>query len=147
MDEQAFAPGTPEVELNNQATVLMAGGPLKNKRGHAILTNDHILFLDQRFSAQQSAAVGGVLAGLLAEGLEKLRKEKPPLVDLQLAEVTRVSLIKKMTVRDIIVIESASGATQFANGYKVWEPLLRRALTERHGRTVTEDGSDAWRVS
>jgi len=146
MDEDAFRPSTREVELHNQATVLMASGPISNKRGNALLTNDRVLFTDQRFNAAMATGVGGVLAGSLAAQLEKLRKEHPPLVDLSLTDVTRISHVTKLTVRDILVIETAGGETRLANGFKAWSPLLRRALTERHGRTVDEDGQDAWRV-
>jgi hypothetical protein len=147
MTDELFQPGTPEGVLNEQATVLMAGGPLSNKRGHALLTNERILFMDQRFNPEMAGAVGGWLAGKVAEELEKHRKARPPMVDFPLTDITRVSLVKKMTVRDILVIETAAGETRFANGYKEWSPLLRRALTERHGRTVTDDGADAWRVA
>jgi hypothetical protein len=147
MDENAFQPGTPEDLLHDQATVLMAGNALKNKRGHAHLTNDRILFMDQRFNPQQSTAVGGLLAGALASGLEKLRKERPPMVDLPLTDITRVSHVKKLTVRDILVIESGGDEIRFANGFQAWNPLLRRALTERHGRTIEDDGPEAWKVT
>lgn len=50
-------------------------------------------------------------------------------------------------MRDILVIETAAGETRFANGFKEWTPLLRRALTERHGRTVVDEGPDGWKVS
>jgi hypothetical protein len=147
MDDDAFRPGTPEVQLQDLGTVLMAGGPFSNKRGHALLTNDRVLFSDQKFDAAMSTAVGGVLAGTLASGLEKLRKEHPPMVDMPLTDITRVSHVTKLTVRDILVIETAAGETRFANGFKDWSPLLRRALSERHGRTVADDGEDAFRVS
>jgi hypothetical protein len=147
MDDDAFRPGTPEVQLQDLATVLMAGGPFSNKRGHALLTNDRVLFSDQKFDAAMSTAVGGVLAGTLASGLEKLRKEHPPMVDMPLTDITKVSHVTKLTVRDILVIETAAGETRFANGFKDWSPLLRRALSERHGRTVADDGEDAFRVS
>ena len=147
MDEQAFQPGTPEDLLHDQATVLMAGGSLKNRRGHAHLTNDRVLFMDQRFDPTAARGAGGVLAGALAEQLEKRRKERPPMVDLPLTDITRVSHVKKLTVRDILVIETAAGETRFANGFEAWNPLLRRALTERHGRTVVDDGPDAWKVT
>jgi hypothetical protein len=147
MDEQAFLPGTPEDLLDDQATVLISGGPLKSMRGHAHITNDRVLFMDQRFNPTQSAAVGGVLAGVLAEQLEKRRKERPPMVDFPLTDITRVSHVTKLTVRDILVIETAAGETRFANGFKAWNPLLRRALTERHGRTVIDEGPDAWKVT
>src|SRR5688500_8729713 len=147
MTEEAFQPGTPEDVLNEQETVLMAGGPLSNKRGHAYLTNDRVFFMDTRFNPSQAGAVGGWLAGKLAEELEKRRKERPPMVDFPLTDVKRVALVKKLTVRDILVIETPAGETRFANGYKAWSPLLRRALTERHGRTVVDEGPDAWSVT
>jgi len=147
MDEDAFQTGTPEDLLHDQATVLMAGGSLKNKRGHAHLTNDRVLFMDQRFDPKQAGAVGGALAGALAEQLEKRRKERPPMVDFPLTDITRVSHVTKLTVRDILVIETAAGETRFSTGFKEWNPLLRRALTERHGRTVVDDGPDGWTVS
>lgn len=89
MDETAFQPGTSEDLLHDQATVLMSGGSLKNKRGHAHLTNDRVLFMDQRFDPKQAGAVGGMLAGALAEQLEKRRKERPPMVDFPLTDITR----------------------------------------------------------
>jgi hypothetical protein len=147
MGDDAFRPGTPEVQLQDLATVLMAGGPFSNKRGHALLTNDRVLFSDQKFDAAMSTAVGGVLAGTLASGLEKLRKEHPPMVDMPLTDITKVSHITKLTVRDILVIETAAGETRLANGFKDWSPLLRRALSDRHGKTVADDGEDAFRVS
>jgi hypothetical protein len=146
MDDDVFRPGTPEVELQDLATVLMAGGPFSNKRGHALLTNDRVLFSDQKFDAAMSTAVGGVLAGALADGMEERRKEHPPMVDMPLTDITKVSHITKLTVRDILIIETRAGETRLANGFKAWSPLLRRALTERHGKTVT-DGEDAFTVS
>jgi hypothetical protein len=147
MDDDAFRPGTPEVQLQDLATVLMAGGAFSNKRGHALLTNDRVLFSDVRFDSATSTAIGGVLTGAVAAGLEKLRKKHPPMVDMSLTDIVRVAHVTKLTVRDILVIETASGETRFANGFKAWSPLLRRALTERHGKTVADEGEDAFTVS
>ena len=147
MDEDAFRPGTPEVQLHDEATVLMAGGALKNKRGQVHLTNDRLFFTDQRFDPGGATGAGGVLAGALAGALEKLRKEHPPMVEFPVTDITRVSHVVKLTVRDIIVVETAAGENRFANGFKVLSPLLRRVLAERHGRSVVEDGTDAWRVT
>jgi hypothetical protein len=144
MDDDAFLPGTPEVQLHDEATVLMASGAmktLKNKRGVAHLTNDRLFFNDQRFDT----SLGG-LAGTLSEALEKLRKEHPPMIDFPLTDITRVSHVTKLTVRDILVIETAAGENRFSNGFKTMSPLLQRALTERHGRKVVDVGEDAWRV-
>jgi len=146
VDDNAFQPDTPEAELHDQATVLMAGGALKNRRGHALLTNDRVIFLDQRFDVRAAWAVGGILTGLVAEQLEK-RREKQVLVDLPLADITRVSHETKLTVRDILVIEGGGQQYRFANGLKAWNPLLRRALTERHGKAVADEGDDGWRVT
>lgn len=146
MDDDAFRPETPEVPLHDMSTVLMASGPLKNKRGHAHLTNDRIFFSDRRFDAAAAGGAGGALAGATASAFEKLRKERPPMVDFPLTDVTRVAHVTKLTVRDILVIETAAGETRFANGFKDWSPLLRRVLTERHGRTVVDDGEDGWQV-
>jgi hypothetical protein len=141
MDDDAFRPGTPEVQLHDEATVLMAGGALKNKRGVLHLTNDRLFFNDQRFDT----SLGG-LAGTLSEALEKLRKEHPPMIDLALTDITRIAHVTKLTVRDILVVETAAGESRFAAGFKTLNPLLLRALSERHGRTVVDDGEDAWRV-
>jgi hypothetical protein len=119
----------------------MAGGALKNKRGVLHLTNDRLFFNDQRFDT----SLGG-LAGTLSEALEKLRKEHPPMIDLALTDITRIAHVTKLTVRDILVVETAAGESRFAAGFKTLNPLLLRALSERHGRTVVDDGEDAWRV-
>jgi hypothetical protein len=49
-------------------------------------------------------------------------------------------------VRDILAIETDAGESRFASGFKTLNPMLRRAITERHGRSAVEDGEDAWRV-
>ena len=145
-ENQAFEPGTPETELADLSTVLMGGGPLSNKRGHALLTSDRLLFSDQRFAPAQAGAVGGPLAGALAEALERRRKGRPPLLDLPLTDIARVSHVTKLTVRDILEIEAGGAEYRFAQGFKAWNPLLRRVLAERHGRSIEEEGPDAWRV-
>ena len=147
MTDDAFQPGAPEEVLDQQETVLMAGGPLKNKRGHAVLTNDRVLFMDQFFDAKAAGNIGGWLAGKVAEELEKRRKERPPMVDFPLTDLKRVALVKKLTVRDILVLETAAGETRFASGFKAWNPLLRRVLSERHGRAIADEGPDAWTVA
>jgi hypothetical protein len=141
MDDDAFRPGTPEVQLHDEATVLMAGGALKNKRGVLHLTNDRLFFNDQRFDT----SLGG-LAGSVSQALENLRKEHPPMIDVALTDITRVAHVTKLTVRDILVVETVAGESRFNTGFKTLNPLLRRALTERHGRSVVDDGEDAWRV-
>jgi len=147
MDDEVFRLGTAETELAQEATVLMGSNTLKNKRGHVLLTNDRVLFTDQRFNPTLAGGVGGPFAGMLADALERGRKGKPPLLDFPLTEITRVSHVTKLTVRDILVIEAGGEEYRFSEGYATLSPLLRRALTERHGRAVVDDGPDAWRVT
>ena len=146
-DEQAFSPGTPETEVADLQTVLIGGGPLSNKRGHALLTNDRLVFNDQRFAPVQAGGVGGPLAGMLASALESRRKGRPPLLDFPLTDVTGVAHVTKLTVRDILVVETGETEYRFAQGFKQWSPLLRRLLAERHGRSIQDDGPDAFRVT
>lgn len=77
-----FEPDAAEAELGQKATVLVGSNVLKNKRGHLLLTNDRILFTDQRSDPALAGGVGGALAGAFAEGLERMRTVKPPLLDL-----------------------------------------------------------------
>jgi hypothetical protein len=117
MDDQSFAPGTPEAELAEKATVLMGGNALKNKRGHLLITNDRVVFSDQRFDP------------------------------FPMSDITRVSHVKKLTVRDILVIEAGGDEHRFSEGYATIASVLRRALTERHGRVIQDDGAEAWHVT
>jgi hypothetical protein len=56
--------------------------------------------------------------------------------------------VTKLTVRDILVIETVAGeAARFATGFKSWSPLLRRVLAERHGKAVADEGEDAFTVT
>lgn len=50
-------------------------------------------------------------------------------------------------MRDILVIEAGGTEHRFAQGFKTWNPLLRRALAERHGRTIVDEGPDGFRVA
>src|SRR5512141_2842518 len=61
--DDAFLPGTLEVQLHDEATVLMVGGALKNKRGVVHLTNDRLFFNDQRFNPSLAGGVAGYSPG------------------------------------------------------------------------------------
>jgi hypothetical protein len=45
-----------------------------------------------------------------------------------------------------LVIEAGGSEHRLNDGFKKWDPLLRRILAERHGRRVVEDEADAWRA-
>ena len=146
-DHASDVTGSPETELAYEATVLMGGNVLKNKRGHLLLTTERVLFTDQRFDPVMAGGVGGPLAGALAGALEKGRTKKPPLLDVPLADITGVAHATKTTVRDILVIEAGGREYRFSEGYAALGPLLLKALTEHHGRVVVDDGQEAWRVT
>lgn len=142
--EDAFAPGTPEVEIEQHKTVLLGEG--RPKMGRAILTNERIMFVDTKFDTGVAAASGGLIGGAIAARLQKKHEERGPVLDLPLVEIERVSQAKKLMNKDIIVLESRSGVYRLNDGFKKLDSLLRRLMTERHGRIVTEDGAGAWRV-
>lgn len=113
MDDDAFAAGTPEAEHEHHGSALLGGKVAK--MGRAVLTNDRILFVDQKYNQGRAAATGGILAGIVADKLQKRH-------------------------------EAGGSERRLNDGFKKWDPLLRRVLAERHGRRVVEDGSDAWRA-
>lgn len=147
MDDTAFQPGTDEQELDQHKDVLSGEG--RPKMGTALLTNDRIVFHDQRYNSTAAMATGGPLAGIVASKLEKRRQKKgrDAVLDLPVSEITRVSHAKKLGSKNILVFEAGGKERRFNDGYSKWEPLLRRLLTERYGRSITQDGEDSWRVS
>lgn len=145
MDEQAFQPGTEEVELEDHLDVLIGGGQ-RARMGRALLTNDRIVFVDQKYNSGMAAASGGILAALLTDRLQKKHEDKGPFLDLPLTEITRVARAKKLLNKDLLVFEAGGVERRFNEAFPKWADLLRRLLVERHGKTVTEEGSDAWRV-
>ena len=140
--EDAFAPGTPEVEIEQHATALLTDG-MKATMGRAILTNDRVLFVDKKFDG----GVGGAVGGPIADRLQKKHEAGGPLLDLPLEAIVRVSQAKKLLNKDIIVLETDSGEHRLNDGFTKLDSLLRRLLTERFGRTITEEGPGAWSVA
>jgi len=63
---------------------------------------------------------------------------------LDVTDITRVARAKKLRNNDILVIGVGATEHPFMGGFDTWDPLLRRLLTQRHGRTIVEDGPDAW---
>jgi len=79
MDEQAFVPGTPETELDSRSTYLLGGG-LKNKSGHATLTNDRVLFFDEFYRAGKRTF--SPLQRLVATKMQDRLDKRGPVVDI-----------------------------------------------------------------
>ena len=145
VDEAAFLPGTPEVELEEHKDVLTGQG--WPKMGRALLTNDRIVFVDQRFNEGAAMASGGILAGVVARKLQKRHEAKGAALDVPLASITRVARGQKRSNKKILVLELDGGERRLNEAFERWEPLLRRLLVERHAGNLVEDGEDAWRVT
>lgn len=145
VDEAAFLPGTPEVELEEHRDVLAGQG--WPKMGRALLTNDRIVFVDQKFNEGAAAASGGILAGIVAARLQKRHEKKGPALDVPVTSITRVARETKRRNNKILVLELGDTERKLNESYERWEPLLRRLLVERHGGNLVEDGQDAWRVT
>ena len=58
----------------------------------------------------------------MSEQLEKLRKEHPPMIDLALTDITRIAHVTKLTVRDILVVETAAGEKPIRQRVQDHEP-------------------------
>jgi hypothetical protein len=64
-----------------------------------------------------------------------------------LTDITKVTREKKLLSKDRIVLTTAKDEFRFSDGWKDWSPALRDALGKEHGRTIADDGPDAFSVS
>jgi hypothetical protein len=145
--EDPFAPGAPEAEIERlKGQPVMVDGE-RGKLGWVMLTNDRILFTHQKFAAGGTA---GALGGLVAAGLQKRSEKKAggPREVVVLSKVTGAQPVKRRMLADLWELEMADGSTcrLAAKTGKKWDPTIRRLLTDRHGKTVVEEGEGAWRV-
>ena len=147
MNDEAFVPGTPEadVEVRRGEPLLLEGQ--RGKLGTMVLTNDRILWTHQKFA---STAGGGVLAELVAQQLQKRseRKAGGPMEVCQLAEVTSATPVKRRFLPDLYELGLSDGSSfRISVGLrKAWDPIIRRLLTDRHGRTISDGGDGSWRA-
>ncbi|MEA2167381.1 MAG: hypothetical protein QOF76_681 [Solirubrobacteraceae bacterium] len=139
MDEAAFAAGTPEVELDRRDGMPMYLEGEKNDMGDLTLTNDRILFVSNK--AGPTGNLIGDLIGSALQGDQK-KHEIAHLTDLRGGGIQSRRLIP-----DLYELTLADGRSLRIHRklYEKWDSTIRRALAERHGVTVTEDG-DAWRA-
>lgn len=146
MQEEAFAPGAPEVELEQRRGIAVSVRGERGKMGTAVLTNDRILFTQQKFAA----AGGGLLEAVVADQLQKRHERKAggPQEVLALAELRGARMNRRRLLPDLYEFTLADGSTCWLSRdvRKTWDPAIRRLLVERHGRTVVDDGEGGWRV-
>lgn len=145
VDDQAFAPGTPEVQLDavpNQP--IWSEG--KRRIGSILLTNDRILVIKDAGGGPPT----GLVAQLLSAPLEILAhaNERAQVVVI-LADVTRARVVPRRLVADLYEFTLADGSTcRFGKHLQTrWDPMIQRLMTERHNRPVVDEGSSGWRVA
>lgn len=142
-----FTAGSPEAEIERRSKVLVMPAEGRGQISYVILTNDRILFSRQLFA---SPGEGG-LAALVAEGaIQRVydKKSKGPAELLALGDVRGAKKIRRPLRGDVWEFTLADGTTCSlgASAAKHWDSQIRRLVSERHGRTVVDDGDGAWRV-
>ncbi len=145
MDEQAFLPGTPQVQLEEVPTVPVWIRDERAKVGSLVLTNHRILFIKGSGGPPEP-----LVTQLLSASLEMLaRATEHAQVLIVLAEIARASVFPRRLVADLHEFTLADGSSCRV-GKRLgerWEPTIHRLLTERHQRSVVPDGTGAWRVT
>jgi hypothetical protein len=145
VSDQNFAPDAPEVQLDEVPTQPVWVHGKRPRVGSVVLTNDRILFIKSAGAAPQSGLAGQLLSApldALAQTLERAQEV------VSLSEMTGAKVVPRRLVADLYEVTLADGSTcRFGKHLRErWELTIRRLLTERHGRSVVDDGDDAWRV-
>jgi hypothetical protein len=147
MGDELYSPGAPEQEIDRRAKVLVMPQDERGKIGYAMLTNDRILFQQQKWDAGPG---GGALTALVADRLQKHSEKKSggPREIVPLSNVTAIRRIRRVFRGDVYEFTFDDGSTCAvdATAAKKWNPMILRLLAERHGRTVNEDEEDAWSI-
>jgi hypothetical protein len=148
MGEELFSPGTPEAEIDRRAKTLVMPEDERGKIGYVMLTNDRILFTQQKWDAGPG---GGALAALVAKGLQSRSEAKSdgPREVVALSEVSEIKKIRRRMRGDVYEFTMSDGSTCAvdAKAIKSWNGMILRLLAERHGRSVSEVGENAWQVA
>ena len=138
----------PEEVIDQRDKVLLLPAGQRGKICHVTLTTDRILFSQQRFMATPGA---GLLEAVVAGKLEQLVQKHSggPYEVLRLADVRAVRRIRRPLRGDVYEFELADGTKVAigASAMKRWDGRVRELLSDRHGRTVSDDGDGGWRVA
>jgi len=144
MDDAAFAPDTPEVEIFRKDGTPVAIEGERGKMGEIMLTNERILLTHESFGPS-GTLVGGIVE-LAAEGVAN-RGAKGPREIVRLSQLRAGGTQRRRMIPDLYMLTLADGSTVRLHRVlrKKWDPTIRRLISERHGLTVTDDG-DGWRA-
>jgi hypothetical protein len=147
MAADVFGAGLPEGEVERRSKVLVMPHGQRGMIAHVILTNDRILFSRQLFA---SPGEGGLAALLVERQIQKQYDEGSggPTELLALADIRSAKKLRRPLRGDLyeFTLEDGSTGGLGASAGKTWDPQIRRLLTERHGRSVVDDGDTGWRV-
>jgi hypothetical protein len=147
MEDVAFSPGSPEAEIEQRSRVLLMPQGERGKIGFVTLTNDRILFSQQKFDSTPGS---GAVAALVAHQLQKRAEKKAggPREVLSLSDIQSVRRVRRPLRGDLYEFTLTNGSTcgLGASAGKAWDPKIRRLLTERHGRTLADAGEGSWQV-
>jgi hypothetical protein len=139
MDEAAFAPGTPELEIDRIAGMPVYIQGEKNDMGDLTLTNDRILFVSNKLGHS-----GNIIGDLIGGALQGDQKKHEI---VRLSELRGGRMQSRRLVPDLYELTLADGRTVRVHRKlrKKWDGTIRRLLTDRHGATVHQQG-DSWRA-
>jgi hypothetical protein len=146
MDEAAFAPDAPEAKLDQLPSQPVWVQGKRAKIGSIALTNDRILFVE----GASGAGEGGLIESLLSAPLEMLAEAKERArVVVTLPQLTGGTVVPRRLVADLYEFTHADGSKCRVGKHigERWEPTIHRLLTERHGRSVSREGTAGWRVA
>ena len=146
--DDAFSPESPEIQLDQRGGTGVVIQGERGKLGWVALTNDRVLFTQQKFAASPGT---GVLAAAVARGLQKRSEKKAggPREVFSLTEVRSARFVKRRwPLGDVYEFTLADDTTCGLGKslLKAWDAQIRRLLTERHSRTVVDDGEECWHV-
>lgn len=146
MGDDLYAVGTPEAELDKATGTPVAISGQRGFMANLSLTNDRLLAVDQKFGS----GTGNLLGDLIGAGLQARSEEKAggPRVVLTFTDIRRAEMQNRKLLPDMYMFTLADGSTCRIHRKqgKKWNPIIKRVLVERHGKTVADAGDGAWTV-
>lgn len=112
--------------------------------GTAILTERQLIFFAQRFAS--NPGIGGAARAAVAGALQHRHEVDGPLFEIEIDQIVGAGQRRKMLNKDRIAIATSDGEILPNDGWKRLGPALRQAITSL-GRSIVDEGPQAWRVS